>query len=206
MSTRHLPALRSLLALSAVAALGALGCRGQTSEETQIVIQPNMFHQPRYNIQSESAFFADKRTMRPRVEGTVGRSESIDPRIAEGRLEDGSGYVLTIPDEVVKGAGGLEALTEHGKGRFGIYCVPCHDGTGSGQGIVIKHGMIAPPTFHQDRLRKMPDGQVFATISNGIRNMPAYNQQIPEGDRWSIVAYVRALQVSQAPLAAEMKK
>lgn len=182
------------------------GCRGQTSEETPIVPIRNMYDQPRYNMQSESAFFDDKRTMRPRVEGVVGHSQSVDPRIAEGRLEDNSGYVLTIPEEVVKAAGGMEALTERGKNRFNIYCVPCHDGTGSGQGIVVKRGMLAPPTFHQDRIRKMPDGQVFATITNGIRNMPAYGQQVPESDRWSIVAYVRALQVSQAPIATEMKK
>lgn len=193
-----------ITALGLIAALS--GCRGQTSEEAPIVPIRNMYHQPRYNIQSESDLFADKRTMRPRVEGTIGHSQSVDSRIAEGRLEDGSGYVLTVPEEVMKAGGGMEAMTERGKARYGIYCVPCHDGTGSGQGIVVKRGMLAPPSFHQDRIRKMPDGQLFATISNGIRNMPAYSQSIPESDRWSIVAYVRALQVSQAPLAAEMKK
>ncbi len=193
-----------ITALGLIAALS--GCRGQTSEEAPIVPIRNMYHQPRYNIQSESDLFADKRTMRPRVEGTIGHSQSVDSRIAEGRLEDGSGYVLTVPEEVTKASGGMEAMTERGKARYGIYCVPCHDGTGGGQGIVVKRGMLAPPSFHQDRIRKMPDGQLFATISNGIRNMPAYSQSIPESDRWSIVAYVRALQVSQAPLAAEMKK
>jgi len=193
-----------ITALGLIAALS--GCRGQTSEEAPIVPIRNMYHQPRYNIQSESDLFADKRTMRPRVEGTIGHSQSVDSRIAEGRLEDGSGYVLTVPEEVMKAGGGMEAMTERGKARYGIYCVPCHDGTGGGQGIVVKRGMLAPPSFHQDRIRKMPDGQLFATISNGIRNMPAYSQSIPESDRWSIVAYVRALQVSQAPLAAEMKK
>lgn len=193
--------------LLSLGALGTLtGCRGQTSDEPQIVPIRNMYKQPRYNMQGESAFFDDKRTMRPRVEGTIHKNQIIDPRLAEGRLEDDTGYVLTVPEEVVRLAGGMESLAERGKNRFGIYCVPCHDGTGSGQGLVIKHGMLAPPTFHQDRLRKMPDGQVFATITNGIRNMPAYGQQIPELDRWSIVAYVRALQVSQAPLATEMKK
>lgn len=199
--------MKTALAITAALGLTALaGCRGQTSEDPPIVPVRNMYHQPRYNIQSESDLFDDKRTMRPRVAGTIGRSQSVDSRIADGRLEDGSGYVLTIPEEVIKAGGGMETITERGKARFGIYCVPCHDGTGSGQGIVVKRGMLAPPSFHQDRIRKMPDGQLFATISNGIRNMPAYSQSIPESDRWSIVAYVRALQVSQAPLAAEMKK
>lgn len=195
-----------LVALGASSLFGAVGCQGQTSDEPPIVPIRNMYHQPRYNIQSESEFFPDKRTMRPRVESTIGRSQIIDSRIGEGRLDDGSGYVLTIPDEVVRGAGDLATLTGRGKERYGIYCVPCHDGTGAGNGLVVKRGMLAPPTFHQERIRKMPDGQLFATISNGIRNMPAYAQQIPESDRWSIVAYVRALQISQAPLAAEMKK
>lgn len=204
-SSKSLAALWSC-AFVATCAFGALGCRGETSDQPQIVPIRNMYHQPRYNMQAESEFFADKRTMRPRVDGTVGRSQIVDPRIAEGRLEDNSGYVLSVPEEVVRFAGGVEPLAERGKARYGIYCVPCHDGTGAGQGLVVKRGMLAPPTFHQDRIRKMPDGQLFATISNGIRNMPAYAQQIPDIDRWAVVAYVRALQVSQGPLAAEMKK
>jgi mono/diheme cytochrome c family protein len=165
-----------------------------------------MYHQPRYNMQSESEFYADKRTMRPRIEGVVSQSQTIDPRLGEGRLEDGSGYVLTVPEEIVRSAGGMEPLTKRGKERYGIFCAPCHDGTGAGLGLVVKRGMLAPPSFHQERLRRAPDGQIYATITNGIRNMPAYHAQIPEADRWGIVAYVRALQVSQAPLAAEMKK
>lgn len=199
----------SFLASLALGVLGAgllSGCRGQTSDDPPIVPIRNMYHQPRYNMQSESEFYPDKRTMRPRIEGVVGRGQIIDPKVGEGRLDDNSGYVLTVPEEVVRAAGGSEALGARGKDRYQIYCVPCHDGTGAGQGIVIKRGMLAPPTFHQDRLRRAPDGQIFATISNGIRNMPAYAAQIPEVDRWAIVSYVRALQVSQAPLAAEMKK
>lgn len=196
-----------LVGILCVSALGGLtACQGQTSDEPPIVPIRNMYHQPRYNMQSESEFFSDKRTMRPKIEGTVGRGQIVDPKIGEGRLEDNSGYVLTIPEEVIRGAGGMDPLTARGKERYGIYCVPCHGGTGAGDGLVIKRGMLAPPTFHQDRLRRAPDGQIFATITNGIRNMPAYHAQIPEADRWAVVSYVRALQVSQAPLAAEMKK
>ena len=89
----------------------------------------------------------------------------------------------------------MVALVTRGQERFNIYCSPCHDMTGSGKGMAVKHGMMAPPSFHQDRIRKMPDGQMFATISNGIRNMPSYGISVPIADRWAIVAYVRALQI-----------
>jgi mono/diheme cytochrome c family protein len=101
---------------------------------------------------------------------------------------------------VVQGAGGMAQLLSRGQERFGIYCVPCHGGLGDGQGMVPRVSNVAlirPPTFHDDRLRHAPDGQIYATIRNGVRNMPSYRANIPVRDRWAIVAYVRALQVSQ---------
>jgi mono/diheme cytochrome c family protein len=95
----------------------------------------------------------------------------------------------------------MDATLARGQERFGIYCAPCHGLDGVGQGMVVKHGLIQPPTYHQDRLRHIPDGQLFATIENGIRNMPAYGPQIPTFDRWAIVSYVRALQISQQGVA-----
>lgn len=190
-----------------VALFGAalLGCRGETTKETPFVGIRGMYNQPKYSMQQESSFFADKRNMRPAVEGTVSREEEVDEARGRGRLEDGSGYVLTIPPEAVKAAGGMEPLVTRGQDRFKIYCTPCHDTTGSGDGMAVRHGMIKPPSFHQDRLRHIPDGQLFATITNGVRNMPAYGPQIPVADRWAIVGYVRALQLSQAQVASEMK-
>jgi mono/diheme cytochrome c family protein len=184
---------------------GLAGCRGSTSKESPIVGIRNMYDQPKYDIQEESSFFADHRTMRPLVEGVVSTEEEIDPRIAQGRLEDQTGYVLTIPAEVVNDpkVGGMEKLAARGQARYGIYCAPCHDGTGSGNGLVRKRAnaggatAFVPPTFHQDRIRHMPDGQLFATITNGKNNMPPYAMQIPVSDRWAIVAYVRALQIAQ---------
>lgn len=179
------------------------GCRGQTSKESPIVGIRNMYDQPKYDIQEESAFFADHRTMRPLVEGVISRDEEIDPRVGQGRLEDQTGYVLEIPKEVIAKLGGPEAMVNRGKARYGIYCMPCHDGTGAGNGLVKKRAVnsgataFVPPTFHQDRIRHMPDGQLFATISNGKSNMPPYAMQIPVHDRWAIVSYVRALQVAQ---------
>ncbi len=187
----------------AVASGALLACRGQTSRETPIVGIRNMYDQPRYDLQSESDFFPDHRTMRPLVEGVVAQETETDPAIATGRLEDESGYVLEIPKEVVQRMGGMESLAARGRARFNIYCAPCHDSTGNGNGAVKRHAQavgataFAPVSFHQDRLRHEPDGQLFATITNGKSNMPPYGMQIPVNDRWAIVAYVRALQVAQ---------
>jgi hypothetical protein len=192
---------RASIFVTAAIALSALaGCRGQTSKDSPIVGIRGMYDQPRYDMQSKVPFFADHRSMRLPVENTVAREEILDPQIAQGRLPDDSGYVLTIPRPLLD-RGGLEALEQRGQERFNIYCTPCHDKTGSGSGMAVKHGMMKPPSFHQDRIRHMPDGQLYATISNGIRNMPAYGISVPVADRWAIVAYVRALQLSQAQIA-----
>jgi mono/diheme cytochrome c family protein len=197
------------LLLAAVSVSALMGCRGQTSRETPIFGIRNMFDQPKYEIQEESDFFPDHRTMRPLVEGVVANDQETDPAIALGRLEDESGYVLEIPTEVVARSGGMDAMLKRGQVRYGIYCTPCHDGTGSGEGIVKQRAVASgaaafvPPTFHQERLRRMPDGQLFATISNGKSNMPPYASQIPVDDRWAIVGYVRALQIVQPKMAAK---
>jgi mono/diheme cytochrome c family protein len=185
--------------VAAVALAASLGCRGTTSTEPPVVPIRNMHQQQRFDPQEETSFFADGRTMRVPVEGTIPRERVLDPELGEGRLPDDSGYVLEIPAPAVTNAGGMDKLLERGEQRFNIYCRPCHDGTGSGQGMVITRAkwQPAPPTFHQDRIRQMPDGQLFATISNGVRLMPAYGPQIPVQDRWAIVSYVRALQLSQ---------
>jgi mono/diheme cytochrome c family protein len=177
------------------------GCRGQTSEESPVAILRNMYQQPRYNPQARSTYFQDGRTMRPPVEGTVAREMELNPIVGEGRTADGKGFVDTIPSLVIQRAGGMAKMLERGQGRYGIYCTPCHDGVGTGKGMVIERAgnpAFAPPTFHDDRLRHMPDGQLFQTITNGYNNMPAYAAQLPIDDRWSVVAYVRALQLSQA--------
>jgi mono/diheme cytochrome c family protein len=208
---------RSRAAHAHAAATGALliafvaGCRGETSKNPPIVVIRNMYQQPRYNMQGESEFFADHRTMRPPVAGAVSREREVDPEIATGRVADDSAYVLTIPRRTVNELGGMTSLLARGQDRYRIYCTPCHDATGSGNGEVAAHAVatgaaaMKPPTYHQDRLRHAPDGQIFATISNGVRNMPAYDYQIPLNDRWAIVGYVRALQVSQASVGEQSK-
>jgi len=183
-----------LTTLSAVTS----GCRGETSALPPIQPQRNMFQQQRYNPQARSNFFEDGRTMRKPVAHTWSREQNPEPEINDGELADGSGYVLTVPDSVVSELGGLSAAAERGETRYNIYCAPCHDANGLGGGTVVQRGFVPPPSLHEDRVKHMPDGQLFATISHGVRNMPAYNYSIPVNDRWAIVSYVRALELSQA--------
>jgi mono/diheme cytochrome c family protein len=176
------------------------GCRGRTSEESPVAILRNMYQQPRYSPQAESKFFADGRTMRTPVAGTIAREMEMNPTVSEGRTADGAAFVETVPPVVVQRTGGMEALLERGQQRYDIYCTPCHDGLGTGKGMVIKRanlGGFQPPTFHDERIRTMPDGELFQIISYGKNNMPAYGQVVPADDRWAIVSYVRALELSQ---------
>jgi outer membrane protein OmpA-like peptidoglycan-associated protein len=181
-------------------------CRGQTSRESPVVGIRNMYDQERYDIQAESEFFEDGRTMRPLPAGVVAAEDEVDVRISQGRLNDQSGYVLTVPTEVIERAGGMNALMKRGQERYGIYCVPCHDASGNGNGVVkqraIASGAAAfiPPNFHDDKYRHMPDGQLYATIANGKGNMPPYSHSIAVQDRWAIVSYVRALQLANPTL------
>ena len=192
--------MRTLILLPVIAgAVLSLGCQGQTSEAPPIVPIRNMHEVPRYDPQEGSPYFEDGRAMRPPVEHTVAREMVVALEIDQGITEDGA-YVLTVPEAAVEGFGGMEGALERGRQRYGIYCVPCHGGLGDGNGMVPDVsgvGSIRPPTFHDDRIRHMPDGQLYATIRNGIRNMPSYRANIPVDDRWAIVSYVRALQLSQ---------
>jgi len=198
----------AIFAAVALSGLSAAGCRGQTSKDSPIFGIRNMYDQPRYDDQEESPYFEDKRAMRPIPEGVVSRERNPDLTVTSGRTEDNASYLLAVPKSVVDAQGGMEKTLERGRERYGIYCTPCHDNTGSGQGMVKKRAVaggaaaFVPPTFHQDRIRHMPDGQLYATISNGKSNMPAY-PQIQVNDRWAIVAYVRALQLSQAKVPTE---
>lgn len=189
-----------VLALFALLALGSAGCQGQTSTQPPIVPIRTMHEQPRYDPQEISRYFRDGRSMRPEVPHTFAQEMVVEPVIDTGVEDDGS-YTLAIPETVIEDAGGMQALVERGRDRYGIFCVPCHDAAGTGAGTVPERSGIAtirPPTYHDDRLRHVPDGQIYATIRNGIRNMPAHGHSVRVRDRWAIVAYVRALQLSQA--------
>jgi mono/diheme cytochrome c family protein len=200
---------RSLVLLLATIGLAAMGCRGQNSDDPPVLLERNMYDSERYNPESYAEFFSDHRTMRPPVEGTVARDRyEDDPEIATGLLADKSGYVMTLPMAVTQRAGGLEKVLARGQERFGIYCTPCHGQTGDGKGMVVckrdkvtdpceSRGFPPVPSYQDPRIRQMPDGQMFATITHGVRTMPPYAAQIPVMDRWAIVSYVRALELSQ---------
>lgn len=206
---------RIALPLSAACLASVLGgCRGEVSEDPPIMPERNMYDTERYNPESYSQFFPDHRTMRTPVEGTVARDRyEDDPEVATGLLADKTGYVMTVPPQLIQRQGGLKSMLDRGQERFAIYCAPCHGRTGDGKGMVVckrdkvtdpcqSRGFAPLPSYEDPRLREMPDGQLFATITHGVRTMPAYGPQIPVGDRWAIVSYVRALEISQLPQAS----
>lgn len=186
-----MPAMVGLL-IGLIIASGLMGCaRGRPSENTPIHLNQNMDDQPRYKPQAASTFYDDGSAMRLPIDGTVARGSLREDSVYfVGRLVNGS-LVKNNPMPL-----SMELL-ERGKDRYQIYCTPCHGATGSGQGTIIKRGMLAPPSFHEQRLVDTADGHLYDVITNGVRNMPAYKYQIPVDDRWAIVAYVRALQRSQ---------
>ena len=97
------------------------------------------------------------------------------------------------------------AFVKHGQGRYNIYCAPCHDYAGYGKGsVVLAGGMVPPPSYHDEYRRSLQVGDLFKSITDGVRTMPSYAHQIPVEDRWAIVAYVRALQRSQAAAEADV--
>ena len=187
-----------LVVLSWIPLALAVRARVVKKTEPRIHIIPDMDNQPKVKSQSRFVLFADRRGMRPPVEGTVARDAVIgEPALTEGRNADGS-FVEAIPVPVGS------SLLQRGRQRFDIYCSPCHGLSGYGDGMVsrraeqLQEGTWIPPTsFHTEVVRGRPAGHIFNTITNGIRNMPSYSSQIPVADRWAIVAYVRALQRSQ---------
>jgi cytochrome c5 len=157
-----------------------------------------MANQPRQNPLSPSDFFADGRSERPAVENTVVR----------GSVQDDS---LFVPKESNAFPLPLTAeLLERGQQRYGIFCTPCHGIQGDGLGMVAMRGMKHPPSYHQERLRNVPNGYLYDVVTNGFGAMYGYSAQISPRDRWAIVAYLRALQLSRnAPvgqLPAELRE
>ena len=149
-----------------------------------------MHDQPKLEAYEGSGFFRDGRAMRPSVPGTVARGRlDEDDHFFRGRV-DGE-PAKTFPFAIT-----LETLTR-GRERFDVFCAPCHDRTGYGNGVIVERGMRRPPSLHVDRLRAAPPGYVFDVITNGFGAMFDYSDRISPADRWAIVAYVRALQQSQ---------
>jgi len=174
-----------LLAVLLAAALALLGCR------------QDMFNQPRVNPLQRSDFFADGRSARPAIPGTIPRGYlDDDPRLYTGRV-DGT-LVTTFPFPVTR------QVLERGRQRYDIFCTPCHDALGNGNGVVVRRGFRQPPSFHIERLRQAPVGHYFDVVSNGLGAMSDYAAQVPVRDRWAIIAYIRALQLSQRASPADV--
>ncbi len=194
--------MKSCLLSLTLLMLALAGCRGDISEQPPIHPIRNMMDQPRFDPQETNPFFADKRSQRLPVPGTVSRSGlKLDPVFYQGKNPDGS-FVHDNPLPV-----NLELL-QRGQERFNIYCAVCHGRTGNGKGIVITNyqGFVPPPSYHDDRIRAMGDGELFNVVTNGVRTMPSYRHQVVEHDRWAIIAYLRALQRSQAAPLADVPK
>ncbi len=178
-----------------IASFGVTGCyQGETSSKPPIRIDRGMGDQPKYLPQARSAFFKDGATMREPVLGTVARGEFHGDIVYYTGKDEKGNYVKTFPDTVNVDM----ALLKRGQERFNIYCSPCHSRLGDGRGIVVSRGMVPPPNFHDQRFLDMPGGQIFETVTNGLRNMPSYRFQVPVHDRWAIIAYIRALQRSES--------
>jgi mono/diheme cytochrome c family protein len=167
----------ALLALPLLLALGA--CR------------QDMHDQPKYEAYEASAFFANDTSAQPIPEGTVARGQlrEDEPYFTGFGADDQPVARIPIPVD--------ERLLVRGRAQYDGFCAPCHDRVGSGQGMVVRRGFKQPSSFHIDRLRDERDGYFFDVITNGFGQMPSYAAQIDPEDRWAIVSYVRALQLSQ---------
>jgi mono/diheme cytochrome c family protein len=150
----------------------------------------DMRHQPRYEAFEESTFFEDNLSARPQVLDTVARGQlRADAHLYTGQVN--GEFAQTFPFTVT-----LETL-ERGQERYDIFCSPCHGLVGDGQGIIVEYGLRAPPSFHTPELREEAPGYYFDLITRGTRVMPSYASRIRPEDRWAIIAYIRALQLSQ---------
>lgn len=180
---------RSVPAAALVLLLSGCGLmRGCTSSQPPIHINPSMDDQPKLLPQSESAFFYDGSGMRQPVEGTIARGElHEDLAVFTGMGPDGK-PVAKIPVPVD------DALLARGKARYAIYCQPCHDARGDGKGILFQRGNVPTTSFHSDKVKGYPDGQVFDIMTNGSGLMPSYRWPIPVHDRWAIIAYIREIE------------
>ncbi|MGB7844293.1 MAG: cytochrome c [Candidatus Acidiferrum sp.] len=155
-------------------------------------LRQDMANQPKQNPLSPSSFFPDGRSERPLPENTVARGEIANDDLLVPK--DSNAFPLPLTPE----------LLQRGEERFGIFCSPCHGLQGDGQGMVAMRGMKHPPSFHQERLRQVPTGYIYDVVTNGFGAMYGYSAQIPPQDRWAIIAYVRALQLSRNAHAADL--
>jgi len=201
--------LKSKLLWTAILSLVAIsaGCRY------------DMQDQPRYKAYKKSDFFADKRASRDLPNGTVprgqlrsdkalytGKKDNADPNAPVQSTTDAAGntVITTFPNAIEEFPVPVtKELIDRGEQRYKVFCMVCHGPTGNGDGMIVRRGFTKPPTYNDDRLRNAPVGHFYDVITNGQGRMSSYAAQIPVADRWAIVAYIRALQISQNPDGAK---
>lgn len=194
--------LLGVLALVPVALIAR--ARGAKSDLPRIHPIRDMGKQPKFMAQEVNPLFADRRAMRPLVPGTIAQNDlRTDDHLYRGLVK--GEWAMTFPMPVT------DAVMQRGRERFDIYCAACHGLSGYGDGMTARRavalntpGWVQPSSYHTDLVRGRPVGHLFNTITYGIRTMPSYSAQIPVEDRWAIVAYVRALQRSQASPMADV--
>ncbi|HSP61423.1 MAG TPA: cytochrome c [Pyrinomonadaceae bacterium] len=183
-----------------------------------------MQDQPKAKVYRESSFFKDGVASRPPVAGTVPRGYlRADREFFFGKKESAGKMPAIRPQDAAPNAGApnsaamfpddvdtfpfpvTKEILERGQGRYQIFCSSCHGLTGYGDGMVARRGFNkpAPASYHQDRLRQAPVGHFFDVVTNGWGAMPSHASQIPIEDRWKIIAYIRALQLSQMPAQSQ---
>jgi cytochrome c5 len=155
-------------------------------------LKQDMAYQPKNKPLSPSDFFSDGRSERPLVENTVARGWIANEELFVPK--ESNKFPLPVTQE----------LLDRGENRYNIFCQPCHGLQGDGNGMVAVRGMKHPPSYHQDRLRQVPNGYIYDVITNGFGAMMGYSAQVPPRDRWAIVAYVRALQLSRNAKITEL--
>lgn len=160
--------------------IGTAGCE----------LRQAMYNQEKYEPLEASAFFADGMSFRPQVEGSVARGQlMLNEHFYQGTVQGQLAETLPVPVD--------RPLLVRGRERYDIFCAPCHDRTGAGNGLIVQRGLKQPPSFHQERLREAPVGHLYDVITNGFGVMYSYASRIPVADRWAIVAYLKVLQLSQ---------
>lgn len=180
----------------------------------------DMQDQPRYKSYKKSDFFSDSKAMREPPEGAVargdlrenkafytGRKENADPNAQVQTTIDASGNTLvtSFPNAIEDFPFVVtQEVINRGQERYNIYCIVCHGPVGNGDGMIVRRGYPQPPTYNDDRLRNAPVGHFYDVITNGWGRMNSYAAQVQPADRWAIVAYIRALQISQNPSGTSM--
>ena len=177
------------LTLMVAAVLSIAGFRGTLSRKPPLEVFPDMKRQPKLRPQKVSSFFADRRTSRLTVAGAIPVNALLeDTPLASGHVPGTTNFVEINPLPMTA------QLLDRGAKRYAIYCSPCHSPVGDGNGVITKYGLLRAGNYHEPRIVRMADGEIFNTVTHGKNQMPSYASQIPVQDRWAIIAYIRALE------------